>query len=217
MLASVYAHDPALGNDETVGMVGQGTLEVMALLNKLKPTAYHPAHGAHYPATDFGMALQQIALLIKAEAGLEVAAVDVGGWDTHFVQGGSQGIMAALLDDLAQGLAAFHADLIEQAKRISVVVMSEFGRRLQENGSFGTDHGHAGAMLLLGGHVKGGMVHGQWPGLAQEQLVGPGDLAVTTDYRDILSELCLKRLQNSNLAEIFPGWTLQDRGVFEEM
>jgi uncharacterized protein (DUF1501 family) len=72
-------------------------------------------------------------------------------------------------------------------------------------------------MLLLGGHVKGGMVHGQWPGLAQEQLVGPGDLAVTTDYRDILSELCLKRLQNSNLAEIFPGWTLQDRGVFEEM
>ena len=160
------------------------------------------------------MALQQIALLIKAEAGLEVAAVDVGGWDTHFVQGGSQGMMAGLLDDLAQGLAAFHADLFERADHLSVVVMSEFGRRLQENGSFGTDHGHGGAMLLLGGHVNGGQVHGQWPGLAAGQLVGPGDLAVTTDYRDILGELCVKRLLNTNLPEIFPGWELQERGVF---
>lgn len=216
MLAAVYANDPALGNDETLSAVGQGTLEVIALLNKLNPAAYLPANGAVYPTSEFGMALQQIALLIKAEVGLEVAAVDVGGWDTHFLQGGSQGMMAGLLDDLALGLGAFHADLVEHADRISVVVMSEFGRRLQENGSFGTDHGHGSAMLLLGGNVRGGLVHGRWPGLAEEQLVGPGDLAVTTDYRDILGELCLKRMQNRNVGEIFPGWVLTDQGIFRD-
>jgi uncharacterized protein (DUF1501 family) len=143
---------------------------------------------------------------MKAEVGLEVACLDLGGWDTHIAQGGSEGLMAGLLDNLARGLEAFYTDLGDQVNRLVVVVMSEFGRRLQENGGFGTDHGHGSVMLLLGGNVKGGQIYGQWPGLSQEQLVGPGDLAVTTDYRDILAEILLHRLNNPNLAEIFPGY-----------
>jgi uncharacterized protein (DUF1501 family) len=113
--------------------------------------------------------------------------------------------MAGLLDNLARGLNAFYIDLGDWANRLLVIVMSEFGRRLRENGGFGTDHGHGSVMLLLGGNVKGGQIHGQWPGLAPEQLVGPGDLAVTTDYRDVLAEILLRRLNNPNLADIFPG------------
>jgi len=120
--------------------------------------------------------------------------------------------MAGLLRDLADGLAAFHADLFEEANRLTIVVMSEFGRRLAENASLGTDHGHGSAMLLMGGNVRGGQVHGQWPGLNEGQLVGPGDLAVTTDYRDVLAEVCLKRLNNPAIADIFPNYAAQIRG-----
>ncbi|MFN8444716.1 MAG: DUF1501 domain-containing protein [Caldilineaceae bacterium] len=214
-LSALYTNDPALNHDDSLRQIGQGTLDVMSLLGKLQPDSYRPSRGAIYPSSDFGKALQQIALLIKAEAGLEVAAVDVGGWDTHFVQGGSQGQMAKLLSDLGQGLAALHEDLFDYAAKLSVVVMSEFGRRLQENGSFGTDHGHGSAMLLVGGNVAGGKVHGRWPGLADEQLVGPGDLAVTTDYRNVLGELCFKRLGNTNLQEVFPEYRVQIPGVFK--
>ena len=94
--------------------------------------------------------------------------------------------------------------------------MSEFGRRAHENGSLGTDHGHGSLMLLLGGSVEGGRVHGQWPGLEAEQLIGPGDLAVTTDYRDVLAEVCLKRLNNPALAEVFPGYTPTLRGFLRQ-
>ncbi|MEP7357474.1 MAG: DUF1501 domain-containing protein, partial [Anaerolineales bacterium] len=93
--------------------------------------------------------------------------------------------------------------------------LSEFGRRAQENGSLGTDHGHGSVMLLMGGHVKGGQVHGRWPGLAPEALIGPGDLAVTTDYRDVLAEVCAKRLNNQALAEIFPGYTATPRNFLK--
>jgi uncharacterized protein (DUF1501 family) len=138
---------------------------------------------------------------------LEVAAIDLGGWDTHFAQGSSEGIMANLASELAQGLAALHSDLHYYMRNLTVVVMTEFGRRAHENGSLGTDHGHGSLMMLLGGHVNGGQVYGRWPGLADEQLFGPGDLAITTDYRDILAEICLKRLYNPALGEIFPGFT----------
>jgi uncharacterized protein (DUF1501 family) len=136
-----------------------------------------------------------------------VAAVDLGGWDTHFAQGGTLGLMAGLLRDLGDGLAALHADLLDQAGRLTVVVMSEFGRRLAENASLGTDHGHGSALLLLGGNVVGGKIHGRWPGLAEGQLVGPGDLAVTTDYRDVLAEVCRRRLNNPAVEQVFPGYT----------
>jgi len=145
-------------------------------------------------------------MLIKADVGLEVAAIDLGGWDTHFAQGGAEGQMSRLLTDLADGLAAFHKDLRDRMNSVTIVTMSEFGRRAKENGSFGTDHGHGSMMMVMGANVDGGRVHGQWPGLGEGQLVGPGDLAVTTDYRDVLSEILVKRLNNPALAEIFPNY-----------
>lgn len=192
--------------------VGQETLEILNALQGMDPLAHQPSTDQAYPESEFGMGLRQIAALVKAELGLEVAAIDVGGWDTHFAQGASQGQMADLMWDLASGLAAFHADLHDFVDRLTVVVMSEFGRRASENGSLGTDHGHGSVMLLLGGNVNGRRVHGEWPGLADGQLVGPGDLAVTTDYRDVLGEVCLRRLGNAALSEIFPGFevTLRD-------
>jgi len=186
------------------------TLEAIGGIN---PDAYRPAGDAVYPDDEFGMGLKQVAMLVKAEAGLEIAWLDLGGWDTHIAQGSSEGLMANLLRSLADGLSAFYLDLNEHADRLSIVVMSEFGRRVKENGGLGTDHGHGGAMLLLGGNVIGGKIHGQWPGLAPEELVGPGDLAITTDYRDILAEIILRRLNNPNLEAIFPDYEPSFRGV----
>lgn len=200
--------------DDVLGPAGVDTLSVMQVLSKLDLDAYQPTTDQPYPESELGMALKQVAMLVKAEVGLEVAAVDHGGWDTHFLQGGSRGQMAGLLEDLGRSLAAFHADLFDYAGQLSVIVMSEFGRRLQENGSLGTDHGHGSLMLALGGNVRGGRVHGRWPGLSEGALVGPGDLAVTTDYRDVLGELCRKRLRNDALAEIFPGYQVNPPGVF---
>jgi uncharacterized protein (DUF1501 family) len=186
--------------------VGRETLRIIHTLQKLDPVEYIPQGGAEYPETLFGMSLQEIAMLIKAEAGLEVAAVDLGGWDTHFAQGASTGLMANLLAKLGDGLQAFYADLEDAFNRITIVVMTEFGRRVQENASLGTDHGHGGVMLLLGGNVFGGQIHGEWPGLEVENLFGPGDLKITTDYRDVLSEVCEVRLGNPSVNEIFPGY-----------
>jgi len=194
------------GGDPLDG-AGRETLAVLDTIEALDPAAYQPASGARYPESDFGMGLRQVAMLIKAEVGLEVACLDVGGWDTHIAQGACEGWMAGLLADLGAGLAALHADLRDHFDRLLVVTMSEFGRRAQENGGLGTDHGHGSMMLLMGGGVLGGRVHGRWPGLAPEQLVGPGDLAVTSDYRDILGEIVHKRLKNPNLEEVFPEYT----------
>ena len=192
-LETVYAND----------ILGRETLSIMDTLEKLDPSTYHSPLST-YPNTEFGLALKQTAMLIKAEVGLEVSAIDLGGWDTHFAQGSSTGIMPNLMKDLAEGLAAFHADMAEYQNQLTTVTMSEFGRRASENGSLGTDHGHGSMMMVLGGNVDGGKVHGQWPGLAEGQLIGPGDLAVTTDYRDVLSEILTKRLNNPATNEIFP-------------
>jgi uncharacterized protein (DUF1501 family) len=194
---------------DPLGPVGEETLDILDTLKALDPAGYQPAAGASYPQSDFGASLRQVAMLVKADVGLEVAAIDVGGWDTHFAQGATEGLMPGLLTDLAEGLAALHADLVDHLDDLTVVVMSEFGRRVPENASLGTDHGHGSALLLLGGGLKGGVVHGRWPGLEPEQLFGPGDLAVTTDYRDVLGEICAKRLNNPALAEIFPGYQVQ--------
>jgi uncharacterized protein (DUF1501 family) len=211
-LGSLYGGGDPRAAQAPLNVLGQETLEILNTLQALDPQGYQPSGGAAYPDSEFGLGLRQIAMLVKAEVGLEVAAIDVGGWDTHFAQGGSEGLMAGLLRDLAQGLAAFHADLFAYTNRLTIVTMSEFGRRVQENGSLGTDHGHGSLMLLMGGHVAGGQVHGAWPGLGDEQLVGPGDLAVTTDYRDVLAEVCAKRLNNSAVEAIFPGYAAQPRG-----
>jgi uncharacterized protein (DUF1501 family) len=190
---------------------GQETLNILDILQKIDPSdSQSPITNPQYPDSDFGLALRQTAMLIKAEVGLEVAAIDLGGWDTHFAQ---SGIQANLLKDLSAGLAAFHAEMRDQLGSLTVVTMSEFGRRAAENGSLGTDHGHGSMMMVMGGHVNGGQVHGPWPGLSADQLVGPGDLAVTTDYRDVLGEIIQKRLGNPLVGEVFPGHALRDARV----
>ncbi|HEY9525612.1 MAG TPA: DUF1501 domain-containing protein, partial [Anaerolineales bacterium] len=186
-------------------VLGQDTLSIMDTLETLDPSTYRSPL-AEYPDTEFGLALKQTAMLSKAEVGLEVSAIDVGGWDTHFAQGSTSGLMPNLMQDLADGLAAFHADMHDHMENLTIVTMSEFGRRASENGSLGTDHGHGSMMLLLGGTVQGGKVHGQWPGMREGQLIGPGDLAVTTDYRDVLSEILVKRLNNPATEAIFPDY-----------
>jgi uncharacterized protein (DUF1501 family) len=185
----------------------------LTLLSKLDATHYQPSGGAVYPDTDFGLGLMQVAQLIKAEVGLEVACLDIGGWDTHAHQGGATGELAELLTELAAGMAALFADLGDVMQQVTLLTMSEFGRRAQENGSGGTDHGHANAMFLMGGNVVGRKVHGDWPTLAQDKLSGPGDLAMTTDYRDVLSEVLHKSMGNANLGAVFPDFVPQYRGV----
>ena len=200
-------------------VLGQDTLSIMATLERLDPNKYYspflPKHpsGTTYPDSEFGLALKQTAMLIKAEVGLEVAAIDVGGWDTHFAQGSVTGLMPNLIKDLADGIAAFHADMQEHMGNLTVVTMSEFGRRASENGSLGTDHGHGSMMMVLGGNVNGGKVHSQWPGLEEGQMVGPGDLAVTTDYRDVLAEILLNRLNNPALDAVFPEYDPIMQGI----
>ena len=198
--------------DDPLGRLGRETLRILDTLERLHPDSYRPRETAVYPNSEFGLGLLQIAMLVKAEVGLEVAAVDLGGWDTHFAQGANEGHMAGLLADLGQGLAALHADLADFHSRLDVVVMTEFGRRVQENASLGTDHGHGSLMLLLGGNVVGNKIHGRWPGLEQDQLFGPGDLAVTTDYRDVLSEICGLRLNNPALSQVFPNFRPRESG-----
>ena len=206
-LASLY------GGDDPLSQVGRETLSVLDTLSRLEAGGYSPRPEAIYPESDFGMGLRQVAALIRADVGLEAAAIDVGGWDTHFGQGGSEGLMAGLLADLGQGLAALHADLVDRIDDLTVVVMTEFGRRAVENASLGTDHGHGGAMFLLGGGVEGGRVHALWPGLEDGQLFGPGDLAVTIDYRDVLAEICRLRLNSPSLDAIFPDYAPVFRGI----
>jgi uncharacterized protein (DUF1501 family) len=194
---------------------GQDTLSIMDTLQTLDPLTYAPAHSAIYPDSEFGLALKQTAMLIKAQVGLEVSAIDVGGWDTHFAQGASLGQMPNLMKDLAEGLGAFHADMQEHMNQLTTVSMSEFGRRASENGSLGTDHGHGSMMMVMGGNVRGGKIHGEWPGMSAGQLIGPGDLAVTTDYRDVLGEVITKRLNNSALDEIFPNYAPRKIGILK--
>jgi uncharacterized protein (DUF1501 family) len=194
-LNTVYASD----------VPGQDTLSIMDTLERLDPLTYAAARSAKYPDTEFGLALKQTAMLIKAEVGLEVSAIDVGGWGTHFAQGSTSGLMPNLMEDLSEGLAAFHADMFDRTRDLTTVTMSEFGRRASENGSLGTDHGHGSMMMVLGGNVLGGKVHGEWPGMREGQLIGPRDLAVTTDYRDVSSEILTRRLNNEALSDIFPN------------
>jgi uncharacterized protein (DUF1501 family) len=202
-LASLYRIDAPQG-----ALDGQAKLvfETVNTLNKLNVGAYQPSNGAAYSGDEFGLGLQQVAQLIKADVGLEVACLDLGGWDTHEQQGTLDGVFNALLGGLARGLQAFYTDLAERMGRVTVVVMSEFGRRIAENASSGTDHGHGNVMFLLGGGVNGGQVFSRWPSLAPEAL-NDGDLAITTDYRDVLAEIVTRRLHNSALDQVFPNYS----------
>ena len=199
---------------DALAEAGQEALSVLRTLNQL-PASPVLTKASSYPTDDLGNGLRQVAQLIKSEVGLEAACLDQGGYDTHVAQGTSAGILAGRLESLGKSLAAFAADLgPERWGRTTVVVLSEFGRRVAENSGLGTDHGRGGAMLLLGGKsVAGGKVHGLWPGLAPEHLDGPGDLKVTTDYRNVLAEVISMRLKNPNTAEIFPGLNASSLGA----
>ena len=190
--------------DAVLQGTGQETFEAVKMLRASDPARYVPAPGANYPRGRFGDSLRQLAQLLKADLGVEVAFADVGGWDHHVNEGGAQGQLANLLGNFSQAVAAFWKDIGELRQDTVLVTMSEFGRTVRENGNRGTDHGHANVMFVLGGPVKGGKVYGEWPGLERSQLYEGRDLALTTDFRRVLGECVYRHLGNRNLGSVFP-------------
>jgi uncharacterized protein (DUF1501 family) len=203
--ASAFEAMYAGSGDQIFHSAGDETFEAVKMLRDANPAQYQPAPGANYPNSEFGNSMKQIAQLLKANLGVEAAFTDVGGWDTHHAQGGVNGQLANRLSDFSASLAAFWLDMGDDAENVTVVTMSEFGRTAHENGTGGTDHGHANAMFVLGGSVNGGKVYGKWPGLANEQLNQGRDLALTTDYRAVLAEVLTRTLGSENLETVFPG------------
>jgi len=203
--------------DSTVGDVLHGTgkesFEAIAMLKKANPGNYTPANGAVYPNGRFGESLKQVAQLIKADVGVEVAFAEMGGWDTHTNEGPR---LTQQLREFGQGVAALYQDLGDRMSDVVILTMSEFGRTARQNGNNGTDHGHATCFFALGGDVNGGKVLGKWPGLANEQLYENRDLALTTDFRAVFGETALKHLGAQGLQRVFPGYagtTADFRGV----
>jgi uncharacterized protein (DUF1501 family) len=195
------------GSADLVHSTGAETFDAVKMLRSANPQKYLPQNGADYPRSQFGQRLMQIAQLIKANVGLEVAFADVGGWDTHVNQGSSTGQLAQRLDDFSRSIAALVTDLGDRMDDVVIMTMSEFGRMARENGNRGTDHGHAGALFVIGGQVKGGKVHGKWPGLEPEQLYEGRDLALTTDFRSVLAEVVSHHMGARSLDHIFPGFS----------
>jgi uncharacterized protein (DUF1501 family) len=193
--------------DSVLHGTGQETFEAVKMLKSANPAKYTPAAGADYPKGRFGDSLRQLAQLIKANLGVQVAFADIGGWDHHVNEGSTQGQIANVLHEFSQSLAAFWTDLGDLGEDTVVVTMSEFGRTARENGNRGTDHGHANVMFVMGGPVKGGKVYGTWPGLDQSQLYEGRDLAITTDFRSVVGEAVYRHLGNKNLDQVFPGFS----------
>jgi uncharacterized protein (DUF1501 family) len=185
---------------------GRETFEALKILKVANPGRNAPANGARYPSGRFGEHLRQIAQLIKADIGLQVAFADVGGWDTHAAQGNERGQLASRFREFADALTALDRDLGDRMSEVIVLTMSEFGRTVAENGNRGTDHGHATAMLVMGGPVRGGRVYGRWPGLDGAHLADGRDLAVTTDFRDLVAEVATRHLRVPPTAALFPGF-----------
>ena len=183
---------------------GRETFEAVNFLKKVNPAQYKPENGAQYPRGQYGQALLQIAQLIKANVGLEVAFTESGGWDTHVNEGGARGQLALRLQEFGAGLTALVTDLGQRMDDVVILTMSEFGRTARENGNRGTDHGHANAMFVIGGGVRGGKIYGDWPGLKSDQLFEGRDLALTTDFRDVFGEIVVRHLGNTNLQSVFP-------------
>ena len=195
--------------DTVMHGTGEETFDAVKMLRSADPSKYKPAPGVDYPKGHFGDNLRQLAQLIKANLGVQVAFADIGGWDHHVNEGATEGQIANVLRDFSQSLAAFWTDLGDLGEDTVVVTMSEFGRTARENGNRGTDHGHANVMFVLGGPVKGGKVYGRWPGLDQAQLYEGRDLALTTDFRQVLGEAVARHMGNKNLATVFPGYENQ--------
>ncbi len=209
----------SLYDEESNSLLSGASSEMFDAMKQLKeanPAQYEPATGVRYANNQpFARRLRQIAQIIKADLGLEVAFVDVGGWDTHQNQGSVQdGRLPQLLNQYGAAIAAFYRDLGDRMEDVVILTMSEFGRTARENGNAGTDHGKANVMFLLGGSVKGGKVYADWPGLAREQLNEDRDLAMTTDFRDVFAEVLVRHLECKNPDVVFPDYSL-DTGRFK--
>jgi uncharacterized protein (DUF1501 family) len=194
-----------------LGSAARDTVAALRRVETLRKQPYHAENGADYPRDDFASGLFQIARMLKARVGLEAVSLDLGGWDSHFTQGT---IIGPLMSRLAKGLAAFHRDMGPLMAKTTVVVMTEFGRRVQENASFGTDHGRGSVMFALGGGIKGGRVLGSWPGLKSDILEGPGDLPVMNNYRNVLAPILQRHGAGRNMDMIFPSFALEPLGLF---
>jgi uncharacterized protein (DUF1501 family) len=191
---------------DTLHGTGQETFDAVQFLKKTDPAQYAPAPGVLYPRGGYGESLKQVAQLLKADVGLQLAFTEIGGWDHHAAEGGAQGQLAGRLRELGAALAAFHRDLGSRMDDVVIVTLTEFGRTVRENGNRGTDHGHASVSFVLGGPVSGGRVYGRWPGLRIEQLHEGRDLALTTDFRDLLGEIVTRHLGVRDLTAVFPGY-----------
>jgi uncharacterized protein (DUF1501 family) len=194
-----------------LGNAGRSTLEAVARIEKLRTTRYVPDRGADYASDNFSRDLIELARLIKARVGLQAASIDLGGWDSHF---GQSTVMDPLMTRLSRGLSAFYRDLGSAMDHTTVVVMTEFGRRVEENSAFGTDHGRGSVMFVLGGGVLGGRVYGRWPGLTRDVLEGPGDLPVTTNYRNVLAAVLERHGGRETLARTFPDFALATLSLY---
>ena len=203
---AIYSRD----KNELLAETGRETFDAINYLKQANPAQYKPENGAQYPAGPLGRSLFQIAQLIKADVGLEIAFTDVGGWDTHANQGNGRGQLANRLQEFSSAIAAFYQDLGQRMDDVVVLTMSEFGRTAKENGNRGTDHGHANAMLVLGNSVRGGQVYGKWPGLKSDQLFEGRDLALTTDFRDVFGEVAARHLAASDLKSLFPRYSISE-------
>jgi uncharacterized protein (DUF1501 family) len=202
--------------DPVLHAAGKETFEAVSILQSVQKQTYVPADGAEYPRGRFGDSLRQIAQLIKADVGMEMAFADIGGWDHHVNELGqraSEGQLAVLLREYGLALSAFWRDMGGRMAEVALVTMSEFGRTAHENGNRGTDHGHANQMFVMGGGVKGGKVYGKWPGLESEQLYEDRDLALTSDFRDVLGELVARQMGNPSLRSVFPGYNPRFLGL----
>ncbi len=194
--------------DHALSGQGNETFEAVRMLKSTDPANYKPANGVTYPGTPFANSMKQVAQLMKADLGVEAAFADIGDWDTHVNQGSTNGRLNNRLKEFSEAIAAFWNDMGQDAEQITLVTMSEFGRTAKQNGTGGTDHGHGNVMFVLGGGVRGGKVYGRWPGLAVEQLNEGRDLAVTTDFRQVLGELTQRTLGTRDLDKVFPGASL---------
>ncbi len=204
---SIYA----AARDTTLHGTAEEAFEAMRMLSKKTGGTYQPTNGAAYPRSPFGQALQEIARLAKSDVGLEIAFAESTQWDHHIKEGAANGQIADRLDDFSRGIAALAQDLGERMADTVILTMSEFGRAVAENGSGGTDHGHGNAIFLIGGAVKGREVYGKWPGLSNEQRYEGRDLAVTTDFRDVFSEVVVNHLGGdaATAAKVFPDYQVK--------
>jgi uncharacterized protein (DUF1501 family) len=182
------------------------TFDAVKMLRKVNPQQYAPSAGVQYPSSAFGQMLLQIAQLVKSNVGLQVAFAEIGGWDTHANQGSARGQLSNRLKEFGDGIAALYRDLGDHMRNVVLVTMTEFGRAIRQNGSGGTDHGHASCLFVAGGPVNGGKVHGQWPGLAPEHLYQGRDLALTTDFRNVFSNILTGHMGAKDVSVIFPGF-----------